>query len=226
MRIRSELRLGIGLLIGVQVTATVLAVRQLELLSPAVERVINDNISTLEAGEEILAALTRAESRTRAERPMLVVRALETARAHLTLDGEAELVDIIDAHLDGALDGSPQDRARVVQAVRDLGDLNRRGVAEVDRDVQSRSIASAWVVLLFGVTAAALTLLLQRRWGDRFMLPILEMRDALADVESGNRFRRVTPLDGPDEAKELTAALNRLVDRAQRAEDNAPTSRR
>ncbi|HMV69193.1 MAG TPA: hypothetical protein PKA64_20265, partial [Myxococcota bacterium] len=62
MRLRLEISLGIGALLGLQVLTTLIATRQLMRSAPGVEHALHQHVGSIQAAEDLLEALTSPTS--------------------------------------------------------------------------------------------------------------------------------------------------------------------
>jgi hypothetical protein len=215
VKIRTEVGIGIYILVGVQCFTTVVTLFQLSRVSPTIDVVLRDNVSSLEAAEEMLAALTDAQSPSSGGHSEAFDHAFAMAQAASTEQGEQVQLDKIAAEIDAAMGGDPWARARAVAAIREISRLNRQAMADANLVAQDISSTGAWAAVSLGLASAFLSLIVSRRLRARLENPMTELDLALEGVRRGERMRRVSLDNAPFEAQRLADNLNWLLDREQ-----------
>lgn len=223
MRLRYEISLGLGALLGLQVITTVGSIRVLSRMSPAVEQIMKENVASQAASEEMLAALTRIESNPGAPLPERFQAGFTRARANVTLGGEAAILDSVEKHAPAAFAGDPMARGILVRALQDLSELNREAMREADERARLLGRAGAWASIALGLTGFWLTISVGRRLRARLETPIVELDETLEAARRGERLRRVALIDGPAEARRLADNINWLLDREEAGLAARPT---
>ncbi|MEY3210194.1 MAG: hypothetical protein RIT28_675 [Pseudomonadota bacterium] len=218
MRLRSELRLGIGALLAVQALTTLAAVSLLGRMGPAVDVVMQENVVSIEAAEDMLAAIADPS----AESTQRYIDGLARARSNITEEGEPALLDVLEARGPAALNGDAQARHDAVKAARALAEVNRDGMAKASVAARWRAFAGAWSAVLLGLTSFALSLVLTRRLRARIDDPLQELAAALEGVQEGCAVRRVEVFEGPEEVRRVSELVNRLLDDRRRPLDARP----
>ena len=196
MRLRTELRLGIGALLAVQALTTLAAVSLLGRMGPAVDVVMQENVVSIEAAEDMLAAVADPSP----ESTQHFIDGLARARANVTEEAEPALLDVLEARGPAALNGDAEARHDTVKAARALAEVNRDGMAKASVAARWRAFAGAWSAVLLGLLSFALSLVLTRRLRARIDDPLQELAAALEGVQEGCAVRRVSEL------------VNRLLD--------------
>lgn len=207
MRPSLEARVGIGVLLGLQLCTSLAGVALLGRMSPAVERILTENVYSTEAAEDMLAALAGGGDRAAFD------DALSRARGNITEEEEVALVDTLTARGDAALQGDPAARAQVVDALRALGEVNRQSMEEADRHASRLGLAGAWTMATMGFLGFLVSLGVLERIQRRLLTPIIEVDAVLAAARTGDELRRCALPAGTEEGGRLVANLNWLLDR-------------
>lgn len=210
MHLRTEIGLSIAALLVVQLSTSFAAVGLLSRMSPAVERIVEENLHSEEAALDILAILA-APVVDDADR-INFRRCLERARSNITEEGEANQVATIERYGEEALEGEPFSRAAVVEAALGLAQVNQRSMRDADHAARRLGLAGAWTAVLLGLVSFALSLAISRRLTRRIDLPLYEMEEALNGVRQGDTFRRVSITDSPVEVLRIADGVNALLD--------------
>ncbi|MCK6520848.1 hypothetical protein L6R49_05330 [Myxococcota bacterium] len=219
MRLRTELRLGIGALLAVQALTTLAAVSLLGRMGPAVDVVMQENVVSIEAAEDMLAAIADPGP----ESTQRYIDGLARARANVTEDAEPALLDVLEARGPDALNGDAEARRDTVKAARALAEVNRDGMAKASVAARWRAFAGAWSAVLLGLTSFGLSLVLTRRLRARIDDPLQELASALEGVQEGCAVRRVEVFEGPEEVRRVSALVNQLLDDRHRPLDARAT---
>ena len=210
MHLRTEIGLSIITLLTVQLCTSFAAVGLLSRMSPAVERIVEENLASEEAALNMLAILA-APTANETDR-LSFRKAIDRARGNVTEPGELAHLGAIERYGDDALDGEPFARAAVVDAALGLAQVNQRSMREADQAARRLGLAGAWTAVLLGVTSFALSVTVSRRLTRRIDLPLYEMESALNSVRQGDTFRRVSIADSPVEVLRIADGVNALLD--------------
>lgn len=204
MRLSTQAHVGIAALLAVQILTSVAGVALLGRMSPAVGDILEENVRSTEAVEEMLGVLATGGPAERFD------DALERARNNITEPEESELLDDLAAHR-ARQDGVPGPAA--VVTLRELGEVNRRSMVRADDEARELGLAGAWAMALLGFCGFLVSLVVFRRVELQLLRPVVEIDAVLEAARSGDGLRRCT-LDAsfPQEGR-LAANLNWLLDR-------------
>lgn len=201
---------GVVLRVAVVVLALA-AIALFDRMSPAIERIREENVVTMEAGETMLAVLARPDLEPAAAEERFE-EALLRAQSKLTEREEAPLLESIERSW-RALQAGEERRAELVGLVEELTAINRRSMERADDDAHRLGAAGAWTVALLSLLILAVTQVFAGRLDDRVVQPLLSVAQVVRAAESGERHRR-SPQRGPPEVLAISAGLNRLLDLA------------
>lgn len=211
MRLRREASLGIGAILGLQLLLCMLAIALLSRMGPAIERILEENVYSEAAVEEMLAML--ATSPSGASVPAEFDAALLRAEANVTEADEVPVLEAIERDRAAAFEGHLIARAEVVAGLRKLGEVNRESMVRADRRARRLGQAGAWAAALLGALALALAFLTYRRLRLRIEIPIEGLRATTQRVRGGNFEVRCSTSDCPIEIHQIADDLNWLLDR-------------
>lgn len=211
MRVRSEILVGVGALLAVQVATTLAAIGLLARMSPAVERILEENVATLTAVEDMLAALAVEDGATVATRSPFA-EALARARANVTEPEEVPLLAEIDGLAPAAVAGDPVAVREVVARLEELSDVNRRSMARMDARARQLGMAGAWAAVGLGTIGFVMSVGVSRRLARRIEEPLAEVDAALAAAGHGDIHRRCIVREGPSELVRIAREVNELLD--------------
>ncbi len=211
MRITKEIRLWFIALVAVQAIMALGVIQLLNRMSPAIEHILQENVYSIEAVEEMLVVLASGHG-AEAEQRQRFAAALERARGNITEPDEVEVIARITAVYDAAIDHNQAARYELVALVQRLGEINRRSMDRADAHARRLGTAGAWAVVLLGTASFLLCLLAIRRLRVRFLTPLEEMYSVLLAVRAGERLRRCFLSHAGLEFSEMSGILNRLLD--------------
>lgn len=209
MRLRREASLGIGVLLVLQILIAMLAIALLTRQGPAIEQILQENVYSGEAVEEMLALLAESPP---GPVPAGFEEALRRARDNVTEDSERPLLVTIEGQRRAAFLGEPQARRDTIAALRQLGLVNRTSMDRADVKAKRLGQAGAWAAAMLGALALGLGFLVYRRLRLRLELPIEELRRTAHRVRMGNTQARCPTGAGPDEVKQIAQDLNWILD--------------
>lgn len=137
MELRRELLLTIGPLVSLNLALAFGAIDILVRMGPAIERILEENVFSIIAGEELLAEFAASQgipldqdARVRATKAL--AKALAKAQRNVTEAEEGPVLTSIERELPGAFEADPESVERVVRDVRAIIAINRGAMREVD----------------------------------------------------------------------------------------------
>lgn len=213
MRLRREASLGMGAILGLQILLSMMAIALLTRMGPAIERILEENVYSGEAVEEMLAALASAPADTPGGPPAAFDAALARARANVTEHAERPLLETIESRRAAAFAGDMSARERVITALRQLGQVNRDSMIRADKRAKRLGQAGGWAAALMGALALGLGILVYRRLRTRLELPIEELRRTMQRIRAGNLQARCSLAEGPTEVMQIATDVDWLLDR-------------
>lgn len=210
MRLRVELSLGLGALLALQLLTAFAAIGLLSRVSPAVAQIIEDNVYSIEAVEEMLAVLADHPDQTTAEERFY--GAHERAASNVTEAAEEPLLAAILRESPAAFDGDEAARAETITALRELGRVNRASMEQRDLQAQRIGITGAWAAVMLGFTSFLFGATVYRRLRARLEDSLLEVDDALQAARGGDPLRRCAQVDAPEEIVRIADNVNWTLD--------------
>lgn len=214
MKVGRQLSWLVWLLVGVQVLTSLAGIAMLERMSPAIGRILRENVESVRAVEEMLAVLADpsvdAEDRARFE------AALAAAEGNVTEPEEPDLLAAIRARAPAALRGDPAARADAVAALAELGAINRAAMTRADDEALRLGSAGRWALAFLALVGLGASLLSIRRAGEQLLAPLAEMVAVVTAFRQGDTHRRCQRLP-PNELSDVLDHLDVLLDRAEHA---------
>lgn len=233
MKLEREATLGVWALILLVVLVAGSAIILLQRMSPAIGQILEENVASEEAVEEMLATLaeasssgTGASSDTAERQRARFDDALDRARDNVTEPEEPALLEAIHLHENAAFAGDAAARATVVQNLRQLGAVNRASMHRSDVAARRLGLGGAWACTLLGVVGFGFGALILRRLRRRIELPIEDLRDTLQRVRRDDfQARCRTLLQAPAELAQIASHTNWLLDLLQLTRAEAVNAR-
>jgi hypothetical protein len=222
MRASSEIRLGLGIVLGMQALTTLGAIGALGRMSPAIERILSENVASNEAVEEMLASLATSDAVARRE---TFEAALGKARGNVTEKEEIPVIEEIGREGEAVLSGSSSDARRLVGLLRELSEINRDSMRRADEMAKRLGSAGAWIAVLLGLAAFTVGALVLGRISRRVLSPMEELRAVIEARKGGDAFRRFTVREASVDLREMGEALNALVEGGRDGERPGPVAR-
>ncbi|MCA9683839.1 MAG: hypothetical protein KC457_16685 [Myxococcales bacterium] len=217
MRIREEIRLGVGALLAIQVLTMIAAVALLARMTPAVDRILEENDKSLQAVEAMLLVLAEpapssSAPNRRDDRWQRFDAALSVAQGNITEDSEAEVIETIANRAPAALAGDPEQAAAVRDELWELADINRESMFRANERAKLLGSAGAWALVFLGLLGMVASLALMRRARTKLIRPVYELGAVLQACHAGDGHRRFNPLGASWEFREVAVVINSLVE--------------
>jgi methyl-accepting chemotaxis protein len=211
--LKRELRIGIGILVATQMVLAFTAIGLLSRMAPAIDRILQENVLSIEAAEEMLVVLALSrEGVGHRDLDGQFFGALERARDNITEREEREILDRVEDGYRRFEEGSTSALAPTIQAVQRLVRTNREAMRRT-RDQASRlSEAGAWAAVLAAIFGFAAGIIVVVRIQRRVVEPMDEIYAVTKSCSEGDSFRRCQLRDAPGEVREIMATLNDLLD--------------
>jgi len=220
VRVRTEIGLAIGALLCVQVATSFGSIALLSRMSPAIARIMEENLYSLEAVEGMVVALSLAElDREGATREFEA--ALGRARSNVTEPEEPQILTAVVQRYRAALAGDPEARRATVKQLRELARINHASTRRADAAAQRMGMAGAWAAGLLGVVGFIFSGLAISRLTRNVLRPLTDIGETVAAFRDGDLHRRSRRTNVPVEFRDVATALDDLLDvrQAQAARD-------
>lgn len=211
-----ELNVGLGVLAAMLVLTALVAIHVLERMSPAVTKVLNENVSSLQASSEMLVALAaqRLPEHAGAAARQRFPSALAAATRNQTEPGEAQPILELQELSAAALEGEPRALERTLAAIASLERANRSAMLVASADTLRLGKAGAWALALLGLIGFAVGGLVRWRLQRRVAAPLLELERVLLSTDAGDSLQRCASFGSTASQQRALRALNRLLDTA------------
>ncbi len=213
MELRRELLFTIGGLVLLNLLLAFGSVGLFVRMGPAIDLILQENVYSIVAAEEILSELaTAGGSPLDVDAETRIALSMEKARKNITEDEERPVLRELEQLLPGAVSGDSQARVRAIDAIRQLIEINREAMQLVDQEARQLGSAGAWAAVFIGFLSFLLSLIVVLRLQSRFVRPLVDLYEVLEGARAGNRLRRCRLQDAPREVIQVTESVNLLLD--------------
>lgn len=213
MELRRDLLTTVGVLVGMNVFLAFGAIGLFTRMSPAIERILVQNVASLDAAEEMLAVLGESSTGTVSQAGHdRFAQALRVARSKMTMPEELPLIERITKRHAALLEGQSDVTPALVADIRSLIAANRRAMTQIDREAQRLGNAGAWTSAFIALLTFVLSGIIVRRLQRRVVHPLVELHSVLESVRGGDRYRRCRPWEAPSEIRRVMGSVNLLLD--------------
>lgn len=212
MELKRELHLGIGALGLFIILLSFGAIGLFNRMTPAIERILRENVYSIEATEEILALVAMGEQIPEPQRRARYEDALERVRMNVTEEEERAPIQQIQQLGPRALSGDRAAVVRIVQVLQQLVRINRNAMRRVDDEAKRLGTGGAWAAVFLALAGFLVSTVVIRRASQRILEPFRELYSTLEAVSSGNTLRRCRPIPAPLEISRVLKAVNTLLD--------------
>lgn len=212
MDLRRELVFDIGAIVTLNVLLAFGVIGLFVRMGPAIEQILEENVASIVAAEEILAIFAAAgDAPLGATQAAQVQAALDRAAANVTEASEGPVVAAMARDLPAAVLERGEARGRVVQGAGRLSAINHAAMRTVDEEAQRLGAAGAWSAVLVGFLSLLLSLFVLARLRRRVLLPVLEIHEVLGEASFVGK-RRCRPREAALEITHIAEAVNGILD--------------
>lgn len=218
MELRREVYLTIGVLVVLNLVLAFGAIGLFVRMGPAIEKILQENVYSIIAAEEVLEVLANAgDTALSVKDQKSVWQSLEKAKKNITEVEEVLVLKIIENQLREVVKGKYQERASLIDNIKKLIAINRDAMKKVGQAAQRLEIAGAWASVFIGFFSFTLSLIVFNRLRQRFLAPMIELHEVLEAHQRGEQLRRCKPGESPREVRQVIDAINKLLDERLRS---------
>ncbi len=214
--------LGVLVLASSLVLTALVAINVLERMTPAVQRMMNENVGSMSAASRMFAALAAArlpEPAADAARARFS-ETLSWAVQNCTEPGELELLTELRVHGPAALDGDRRSLELALTAIGRLETINDSAMKNAQADLDRLGRGGEWALALLGIVGFGAGAFIRGRLYRRVVAPLHELERVLLSVEGGDELQRCAARGYSPQQHPALRSLNRLLDSA-RAQANS-----
>jgi hypothetical protein len=217
MRLALAVRVGSWFLVGLNLLMAVGTIAIFTRMAPAIAIIIEHNERTLKACEDMLAvmAVTGAGSPFSDEQARIFQTAFDRAMANITEPQEPEILERMEPTLPPLFQGAVAIRKEVVDAVVQLGKINRDAMTAADQRAQQLGRAGAWGVVFMALSAFLVGVIFIRNITRRVVTPLEEIHTVIIAHRNGETMRRCTGTNLSHDVAAVFSGINDLLDQCQ-----------
>jgi hypothetical protein len=221
-----ELSLGVLALASSLVLMALVAINVLERMTPAVERMMNENVGSMSAASRMFAALAAArlpEPAGEGARERFF-ETLAWAVKNGTEPGELEVLEELRVHGPAALDGDRRSLELALTAISRLESINDSAAQVAQADIERLARGGEWALALLGIVGFAAGAYVRGRLYRRVVSPLHELERVLLSVEGGDELQRCASRGHSPQQHQALRSLNRLLDSARAQANHGGTT--
>ena len=215
MRIAQPVRIGLWLLIGLNLFMALGSIWIFMRMAPAIEVIIDRNERSLQACEEMLASLAMI-TEDGAENEGLKIKfvdALKRAQKNITENEEPVALESIQVGFSDAFIGNITARKNTVSAIIFLGKINREAMIKADLRAKQFGYAGAWGIVFMAVCMFFVGILFKRNLSKGLIKPLEEIDAVISARIKGDTLRLCSGSDLPGDVKKVFNDLNDFLDK-------------
>lgn len=210
MGLRRDILLGVVLLATLHAVLSFGAIGLFSRMAPEIERILQANVVSLEACEDMLAALAQGP---REDTRRAFEAALAAARTNITEPSEMPLLATIETRHLEALSSYGPARDATMAAIVSLSEVNRTAMRRSDDEAKRLGTAGSWAAVFLAMTSFVASVVVIRRLRRKVVVPLERIYETLVAVRRGNLHRRCQLQGTSAEIARLAAEVNELVER-------------
>jgi hypothetical protein len=214
MKLAQSVKIGAWLLIAMNLLMAFGSIWIFMRMAPAIEVIIAQNEVSLEASEEMLAAMLMIGiSDSSADKNFEFFRtALNRAKNNVTEKEEPAVIDAIIQHYKDAFDGNELALKHTVSAIVKLGDINREAMRRADSRAQQLGYAGAWGVVFMATITFMIGMIFLRSMRKNLTEPMQEIDTVVSAFRRGDKMRRCSMGYPSKSVKQIFNNINELLD--------------
>jgi len=213
MKSAQEVRLGVRVIIGLNLIVAWGSIWVFTRMAPAIERIISRNEQSLHSCEEMLVEIASCccDSQNLISRDSFA-SALQRARDNITESSEPDAIDSIELNYTAAFNGDTTARKKTVDAIVLLGEINRDAMGKADAAAQRLGNAGAWGVVFMATAMFLAGILLLQSLKRNLVVPLEEISSVFTALRQGDTMRRCSAVNPPSDIAALFRDINLFID--------------
>lgn len=219
MKLAHSVRLTAWFLIGLNLSMAFGSIWIFMRMTPAIEFIIDRNVTSLQMCEEMLAALAILDKNETAEKPAVAFieesfkTALQRAQKNITEKDEPGIIQEIYRSYPQAFAGDSDALATTVKAIKQLGTTNRVAMVNADKKARHFGNAGAWGIVFMASGVFLMSMLFLRNLKKNLVYPLAEIHAVTTAFQHGDSLRRCTGSVLPREIHQLYREINKILDK-------------
>jgi hypothetical protein len=216
MKLSQSVKMGALLFITLNLLMALGSIWVFTRMTPAIKVIIDRNVRSLQACEDMLSSLAMISEDEYGNKELKksFIESFTKARNNLTEEKEPAVLEKINRNFPKAFEGDFTARKSVVDAIVDLGEINRAAMIEADNRARQLGGAGAWGVVFMAVIVFIACMLFIRGVVRGLVKPFEEIHSVIVARRNGDTMRRCTDFNLPKDIKTVFSGLNEFLDKA------------
>jgi len=215
MRLAHAVKIGAWFLVGLNLLMAFGSIGIFMRMAPAITVIIDRNERSLKACEGMLASLAMANISNHEVQIKIFKEAFVRAQNNVTEIEEPAALKSIEAAFQDAFRGDLMARQATVDAIVNLGTINREAMIIADGNARQLGYAGAWGIVFMAILVFIVGLIFIRNLTRRLVIPFREIHTVIAARRNGETMRRCTGADLPQDIRAIFNGINEILDQCQ-----------
>ena len=219
MKLAHSIRLAAWFLIGLNLLMAFASIWIFVRMTPAIELIIDRNVTSLQMCEEMLAALAMTNENRAARTATDAARdtfkaALQRAQKNITENDEPIIIKSINQSYPKAFAGDAVALTKTINAILNLGAANRAAMVTADKKAKQFGSAGAWGIVFMATVVFLVGLLFIRSLKKNLVHPLEEIHSVTTAFRIGDTMRRCSGAGLPKEISQVYSEFNEILDKS------------
>lgn len=214
MKLAQSVRLGAWFLIALNLVMAFGSIWVFMRMAPAIEIIIEQNERSLHACEEMLSNLALVDQSAKDVEQLQseFLKALQRAKNNITEKEEPIAIEAISKNYIQAFAGNLESKKATVSAIQHLSQINRSAMVTADRKARQFGSAGAWGIVFMASAVFMVGMLFIRGLRRSLIKPLEEIHSVIQAVKTGDKMRRCTGPDAPQDIRTIFGGFNDILD--------------
>lgn len=212
MHIAKNIRMGLVLLIGLNLLMAIGSIWIFMRMTPAIEEIIERNERSLQACEKMLISLAFFDKKSSEQNFMI---ALKDSENNITEPEEPAAIKAILKRKQEAFLGNMEAKEETINAILNLSEINRQAMIKADFKAKKLGYAGAWSIVFMAIIIFFAGRLFYRNIRRNALLPLEEIYNVIYAQQQSSNLRRCTSTDSPQEILFIYNGINEIIDKVQ-----------
>lgn len=212
MHIAKSIKIGLVLLIGLNLLMAMGAIWAFMRMAPAIEIIIERNEESLQACEEMLASLALLNNKNSKQTFMIALKRTEN---NITEPEEPAAIKAIQKSAIEVFQGNIDAKEETVNAILELTEINRQAMIDADLNAKKLGYAGAWCIVFMAIIIFYAGRLFYRTIRKNALIPLEEIYNVIQTQQQSGNLRRCTGIDPPQEVLFIFNGINEIIDKYQ-----------
>lgn len=223
MKLSNSVTIGAWILISLNLMLAFGAIWVFARMTPAIKLIVDQNLNSLQACEEMLASLASSASATEKENQKTAFEVvLRSVSSYTRKTEEQKALKLISDNYRKAFEGDQGAVTNTVQGITRLGEINRIAMVRAYTNAKQYGDGGAWGVVFMASGVFFVGMLFMRSLKKILVGPLEEINEVLIAHRKGDLMRRCTGSDLSGNVKNVFIGINDLLDQTV-ATKSSPT---